>query len=186
MSVYGCTFKGLHSYHDLGLIMRSVDRNLRTAIKRHQVDIPFLDGKIDTQGDEDEVYDNKPINISFTYNHSSLEELRRKDREVAQWLSGRGKLLFDDEPGVYYDAKVYNVIPLDQSRLGRMMFNVEFECYPFALGPLQSIPHVITVQGQQLTVNVDGNRRTGGVITLTNVGSSTINRFKIVRERRKS
>jgi len=183
MSSYGLKFKEKHSYNELGLIMRSVDRSLLPAVKRQQVDITFLDGKFDLA--KEPVYDNRVISVVFVYHFKNPADMQNKKRQMAAWLSGFDKLVFDDEPDKYYEAKVFEAVPIEQS-LKRMAVQVGFECKPFALNNQQVQADVITEQGQVTTVHIEGNVRTCGKITLKNMGETEINSFSIRRERLKN
>lgn len=182
MSYYGCTFKGKHSYKDFKLIMRSEDRSLLPQTKVSQVDIPFIDGKFDMR--EEPVYDNRTITVTFTYADMSLEDMHLRKRLVAGWLSGKGQLIFDDEPNKYYEATVFEKISFNQE-LGKASFSVVFECKPFAMQVPIIQSENITRQNQEVVINILGNVRTGGKLTLTNVGTTTINEIKLSRERGK-
>jgi len=182
MSSYGLIFKEKHSYNDIGLIMKSNDRSLLPAVKRQQVDIAFQDGKIDLQ--KEPVYDNRIITVTFAYHFKTLFEMQEKKRQMAAWLSGTGRLVFDDEPNKFYVAKVFESIPIEQS-LRRMAVQVLFECQPFAYSDAIMQVFRITQQGQMVTLDVDGNVRTCGKITLRNTGTSTLNNITFSREREK-
>ncbi len=182
MSSYGLKFKEKHSYKDFGLIMKSVDRSLLPAVKRQQIDIPFIDGKIDLQ--REPVYDNRIITVSFIYHFKDLYDMQAKKRQMAGWLSGSGNLVFDDEPDKFYEAKVFDAIAIEQS-LKRMSVQVAFECKPFALRNTQLQVSVITVQDQRVLINIAGNVKTCGTIVLKNIGTTTITRLKLSRERSK-
>ena len=101
---------------------------------------------------------------------------------MAAWLSGAGKLIFDDEPDKYYEAKVYEAIAIEHM-LRKITVQVVFECKPFALNNAQMNVYQINEQGQQISLNIAGNQKTCGTIILTNTGETTINSFSIRRER---
>lgn len=183
MSSYGLKFKDKHSFNDFGLIMKSVDRSLLPAVKRQQIDITFLDGKYDLQNEP--VYDNRIITVLFVYHFKTLYEMQTKKRQMAAWLSGAvGKLIFDDEPDKFYEAKLYEAVPIEQS-LRRMAVQIAFECQPYACRPAQMQVDIITAQNQKVQVSIDGNVKTCGVIILTNTGTTTLTKFSLRRERLK-
>jgi predicted phage tail component-like protein len=188
MNYYGCTFKGKHSFKDFGLIMKSDDRSVLPATKIAQVDIPFLDGKIDLQ--KEPIYDNRIISVTFNYSFieakypRTLESIHQRKRQIANWLSGQSQLIFDDEPGKFYNAKIFNAIGFEQE-IDSASFSVGFESTPFALNTPLLQTQYITIQGQRVPLDIIGNVKTAGVITLTNVGTTTITNIKIGRERGK-
>lgn len=179
---YGCTFKGKHSYKDYKLIMRSVDRSLLPGNKISQVNISFLDGKQDLR--KEPIYDNRMVSVEFVYLSMDTEYIHARKRLIAGWLSGQGQLIFDDEADKYYNAKVYDGLSLNQE-IGKASFTVNFECEPFALKTPILQTESITTQNQEVIVNIEGNIKTGSLITLTNIGSTTINRIELARERSK-
>ena len=66
-------------------------------------------------------------------NNDNWYELRENAREVADWLSGTGELIFDDEPDKYYMATIYEYIGIEQLHLLPYGGSeVTFECEPFA------------------------------------------------------
>ena len=182
MSSYGFRFKDKHSYTDYGLIMRSKDRSLLPATKRRQINLDFLDGKIDLQ--KEPVYDNRIISVQLVYRFNTLQEMHAKKRQMAAWLSGLDKLVFDDEPDKYYEAKVFDAISIEQS-LKRMVVQVDFECSPFALNNQQMQVNTITEQGQKFNITIAGNIKTCGKLIITNIGDSVINSLTLRRERTK-
>jgi len=179
---YGLTFKGRHSYKEFKLVMRSDDRSLLPPSKVSQVDISFIDGRYDLR--REPVYDNRLITVKFSYIDMDLVNIQQRKRLIAGWLSGQGQLIFDDEPNIFYNAKIYEGISLSQY-FGRSSFDIAFECEPFALNTPNILTEYITMQNQKVNIDIEGNVRTGGKITLTNMGTTTINRIQIARERGK-
>lgn len=162
--------------------MKSVDRSLLPAVKRQQIDITFLDGKFDLQ--KEPIYDNRIITVMFAYSFKTLADMQSKKRQTAAWLSGLDKLVFDDEPDKYYDAKVFEAVPVEQ-KPHVMTVQVGFECQPYAYRNAQLFIKTIAAQNQAVCLSVDGTAKTCGVIELTNNGTTTVNSFSLRRERLK-
>jgi len=170
---YGLIYKNEHSYKDHGLVMQSVDRSLLPAVKRQQVDIPSLDGKYDLQADP--IYDDRIISVSFSAVVNSPEQMQAKKREVAKWLSGRARLIFDDEPWLWNDAKVFEAIAFEQT-FKTLTVTAAFEAKPFAYGKEVIIP--VTAPAA-VKMKYAGNARTPTKITLKNTGSVNISGLSI-------
>jgi predicted phage tail component-like protein len=132
--IYGATFKGLHSYTAFKLTMISDNRTVLSDVVRYTKFIPGY-GSIDFGND---TYNEKPLNVTFTYCASSLEDLQTQMEQIGGWLYNDGAyhdLIFDDAPLRKYKAKVTSKVNLKQGDLiGEL--SVEFTCnppYPYAL-----------------------------------------------------
>jgi predicted phage tail component-like protein len=173
-------FKNAHSYNDHKLIMQSTERNLLPEVKRQQVDILSIDGKFDLQTGTP-VYENRIITVRLTYQFTNLPDLTAKRREVAQWLSGRGHLIFDDEPSKYYDAKVFSAIAVVQT-FKTLTLDVAFECKPFAYGATVTTP--ITLGATALSYA--GNMKSPTLIRIENTGTIAVSQITITAVNRAS
>lgn len=162
--------------------MKSQDRSLLPATKISQVDISFLDGKFNLS--KEPVYDNRTITVNMSFVSSNLEYIQNKKREIAGWLSGGGQLVFDDEPNKFYNANIFQSLSFAQDN-GRVDFSISFECESFALSSPIIQSEIITNQNQKCITNIVGNVKTSGIITLTNLGNTTLNSIKLSRNRGK-
>lgn len=125
----GFTFNNRHS-GDMGVYFRSVDRTVRPEKRSYAYTIPGRSGAYRV---EDGTYEDRVIRcqLSFLGQESTRESLRERVREVAAWLSGTGKLVFDDEPGAAYLATVTEAVSLEQIAYAGFC-DVHFLCEPFA------------------------------------------------------
>ncbi|MFT9496605.1 distal tail protein Dit [Anaerosolibacter sp.] len=173
----GLKFKDTHS-SQYGLIVRSVDRNVLPPLKRREIEIPGKHGTYDFDGN---VYEKRTISIEFGVVHYNFQDLRNKIRLIAAWLSGKGKLVFDDEPDKYYDAKIYQNVPLEQI-ISSGRFSVIFECQPFALS--EDIENVATITSNNYNMIIENNGtiETPCIIELKNTGTSTITQITITKK----
>ncbi|GMQ61207.1 MULTISPECIES: distal tail protein Dit [Vallitalea] len=175
--MYGLIFNNIHS-DTYNLIMRSVDRQLlpvrdKTSIK--------VSGKAGT-ANFDNNYNNRFITIELGFEFSSLQELQLRKREIAKWLSGYGKLQFDDEPDKYYTGRIYNAISFEQD-YQLASFQVVFECDTFAYGSQVNINNVFNDNSHTIDITYNGTAETEQVIKVKNIGSNSINGFKIKIEK---
>lgn len=126
----GFKFNGKHSYFDLGVIAKSINRGLLPGKIKRDLSIPGKHGTYDFGGN---VFEKRIITVGIQYSGGSFFGLRTKARELAAWLSQTEEcqLIFDDESDKYYMAKIYNQIDFESFfKLGKITVN--FECQPFA------------------------------------------------------
>lgn len=169
----GFTFNNTHS-GTMGVVFRSVDRTLLPAKRVTQYTIPGKSGTYDIE----DGYENREIvcEVSFIGEGYNYPGVRSRARAVAGWLSGEGLLVFDDEPGKAYSAKVVSGISIEQIAItGRC--EVVFSCAPFAesleynqqaVGSV-SLPHTepVIVNGSQETDCLIYITARGKITTLT-------------------
>lgn len=126
----GFSFRGRHS-SSLNIGVRSADRTMRPPRRRAGNAVP---GKHGIPFDKDEVYENRQIQMVIALiNNDNWSDLRESVREVAEWLNGEGRLIFDDEPDKYYYASIYDGVGLEQMNLLPVGgAEITFEAMPFA------------------------------------------------------
>ena len=94
-------------------------------------------------------------------------------------------LIFDDESDKAYNAAVYSYVGIEQVELlpkGRL--NVIFECQPFAESleyQQVNIPSIIT-NAYDVPITVAGTSETGCIITIKNIGATSISGITIARK----
>lgn len=125
------TFRG-QSASDFGLRVKSKSRPILPTFQQKYVQVAGRDGSYDFSGNE---LDDRIIEITCAFIENSVGDLRYKARLLAKWLFGTGnskdRLIFSDEPDLYYNAKLNNKIDLEQTAtMGE--FNLIFRCEPFA------------------------------------------------------
>ncbi|MCI8554151.1 MAG: hypothetical protein HFJ80_04310 [Clostridiales bacterium] len=166
----GFTFRGKHCYNDYGLVMRSKDRTVLPSRRKRQLEIPLRHGMYDFEGS---TYNDRVIQVDCFLDGGSGPELRRKIRRIALWLSEPGRLRFDDEPELSYQARIYSAISLEQV-LAAGLFSLLFECRPFARGAEMSVSAPITKSGQQVGISYGGTQPAGCRIVIENTGTTTV------------
>lgn len=127
----GFSFKGVHSSSvDIGC--SSVDRSIRPAVRTDEIIISGAHGSF--MSTDDVVYENRQITMRIYLVGDGGVDIRIKARVVSEWLSGYGKLIFDDEPDKFYMAKITDPIGIEQSPLLPQLGHTDilFECLPFA------------------------------------------------------
>ncbi len=177
----GFTFRDIHSSNfDIGA--RSVDRSLIPGMRKNEFSIPGRHGTVDYGAN---TYDKRSISLQLgLMKNADHEALRQTARDVAKWLSGKGMLIFDDEPDKAYDAALYSYVSLDQVELlpvGRLV--VVFECQPFAESiNYQQVNTDITTNNKEIAVSVSGTSETPCIITIKNTGATNVENITIRRK----
>ena len=171
----GFTFCGKHSYRDFGIVMKTKNRSMLSDRRRRQEEIAGMHGVHMYEG---ETYNIKLYELSCFIEASSAEDLRRKERKVAAWLTQTGKLSFDDEPGVSCTAKIYSSIgPEEYLHAG--VFPLIFECDPIARGEKHVVRTHFHQSGERLSVPYEGEAPAPCRIILRNAGSVDISGLTI-------
>lgn len=90
----------------------------------------------------DETYEDITIPVSMNYVRAPFY-VARQFREIKNWLSGSGKLIFTDDSEVFYRVKTIEVS--DGKRRGRVGVDLEadFTCDPFSYYESGSLEHSI-------------------------------------------
>lgn len=108
-----------------------------------------------------------------------------RQSQIYNWLKPTlpaGILIFDEIPDRFYYAKLSSKLTPEQfNRYG--IFELTMKCTdPFAYGPEQIHETIITASPTLINIESLGTEPTPPYIELTNVGSTTINRFKLQAE----
>lgn len=175
----GFMFNNRHS-REMGVVFRSTDRTLLPAKRVTQYTIPGKSGTYDIE----DGYENREISceVSFVGEDYQYPGVRTRARAVAGWLSGEGLLVFDDEPGKAYNAKVISGISIEQIAVtGRC--EVVFLAGPFAesLDYNQQTVNSVSLPHTE-KVNVNGTQETDCLIYITargNITDLTVTRIKV-------
>ncbi|MCL2248679.1 MAG: phage tail family protein [Oscillospiraceae bacterium] len=173
----GFFFSNRHS-SDFWLAMEDARRPLLPAKRQNTMQIAGRDGTLSLG---DETYETSPIPVDICFISDNVENLQKVAREIAHWLSGKGRLIFDDEPDKHYQAVVYGQIDTEQLiRFKRA--TVTFECQPAARSNRlnQELSNGIA-SGHTTLIENSGTHHTGGTIMITNTGNVAINNIRITR-----
>lgn len=174
----GFTFCGVHS-GAFGIGFASRDRQLLPAKRKNELVIAGRDGLYD-QGNA--TYDVRQISLDCSFAVDAPADIPARARAVAAWLSQRGELEFDDEPGVFYTAEVVDGVSLTRAmRVGQ--FTLVFRCGPLAHSVERQADGVFAASGDEIAVQVSGTAETPCRIILTNIGDTTIGTLRVSRRR---
>ena len=174
----GFHFRGISS-RDFGIYFTSTDRQMLPAKRKNQIQIAGRDGLYYQGGD---TYDLRQITIDCAFVADSVDNIAAHSRRVAAWLSQKGELEFEDEPGVFYTAEAVGGISLTRAlRVGA--FTLTFQCDPLAHSVERQEEGVFTKQNDEMTVTVRGTADTPCRIVLKNTGDTVIRSLRISRRK---
>lgn len=173
----GFFFNNKHS-KEFDIAMEQAGRGLLPSLRRNDYEITGKHGTIDYGN---ETYNTRQIPIDIAFISENVSDLQLKARDVAYWLSGKGMLIFDDEPDKAYDAKVY--VAVDAEQLIRCKrASVTFECQPFAYSINYFQNNYSGVKNyQEMEVTSKGTQPTPCIIIIKNTGTINISNISITR-----
>ena len=177
----GFTFRNIHSStYNIGV--KSDDRSLLPELRKNEFFIPGRHGTVDFGLN---TYEKRIITVEIgLMKNADWSALRATARDVADWLSGKGRLVFDDEPARAYNASVYASISINQIQaLPAGIINVAFECQPFAedINYNQSLT-TLSTDPQDISIVSAGTQEAPCLIYITNKGVTNITGIKIQRK----
>lgn len=180
------SFKGKSS-KDFGIYVVEDDRVLKPELSNNEIVVPGRNGSYDFGNN---TYRNRPITLHLgILGDYTAYELRKKIRDISAWLDGRGKLIFDDEPELFYDAKIYEFIPFkiygtNDFRDGSFnagIATVNFSCFPFAMSEIKTL----NLHAGHNSISYAGSAKMPTIIKIKNVGSTTIKTIQITQLKNK-
>lgn len=169
----GFAFKGVHSSR-FGIVYRPESRMLMPTARRNVIAVPGRSGVYtQTYGDYDERVES--FVCGFIKRGTTLPATTA--RQIAGWLSGTGKLVFDEEPDLYYLATIIDAPPLSLHR-NYAEFTITYTANPpFAL----SDEKTVALNGGG--VSYPATERTPTVLTIRNNNATPISNVHIVIRR---
>lgn len=124
------------------------------------------------------VYEDRTIDVDFYTYAPTFEAFRYSIRDIAKWLSRKGRIVFTDEPDKYYIGRVYVSPMLDQSVISAGRFTASFLCEPFAYGAADSFGKTDNLT-MELPVDYKGTHSACCKIIIRNTGTTPIINPKI-------
>lgn len=151
--------------------MKSKNRQALPATNDVYLQVPARDGSYLVARE----LNDRIIDVQCAVLKTSLGDLRTAMRNISAWLNTRSKvqLIFDDEPGKYYLAKLSGPIDINQTfTLGE--FGLKFRCEPYAYAIATTLVQALD------TVFLFPNYPTPAAIGLSNLGTApTFPKFTI-------
>ena len=164
------SFKGIHA-SKFNIAAESI-RPLAPDLRRNDYMILSRHGTIEHAGTPGTstlgTYANRQIAVDIVFVNTGFS------REIAEWLNGKGRLIFDDEPDKYYDATIYTAIHA-QELVRAKKAQIIFECFPFA----KSVK--LNVANKPGIIATNGTWETPVIIRMQNTGAGAIRDIMITR-----
>lgn len=127
--VRGFIFNGvtIDNYADNDIYLLDVNRNATPALTRYDFIVPKRHGSISYNNR----YEDKYIDVVIGIYAKTVQERRQKQRNLLQnFIDVEGKLIFLDEPNLFYIAKVYDEIQVQEGDVFTEI-GISFKCSPF-------------------------------------------------------
>lgn len=179
----GFTFRNKHS-SELGLVMVTKSRPILPERRSKPLELPNADGSMEYAAANEygrAFFKNRTFTVGLCLYASDIYDMERKLSRVAVWLSGNGRLWFDDMPSVYWEAAVIGQIDYAPEQSGtKAVLSVSFDIKPFSAaffdvlsGPKLGDPvmlgaHIKLGDETTFTFSVSG----GGSFTVLNAGTA--------------
>ena len=133
----GFTFKDRHS-SEFGVTVRTKSRPITAGLKSFTADLPYRDGEYDFSAANPQGrahYAKRIFVMSLSLRADNLGALQGKISKLALWLTGSGKLIFDDLPLVVWNGTVTDEIVYMPEHGGtKAEVEVSFSAEPFGEG----------------------------------------------------
>lgn len=191
--MFSFNFLGKDSYEDFGIEIYNRPVN---PLPERNVDFIPIPGRSGSLTIDYKTYNDSTIAINcFLRNQENYQE---QFKLIKQWLSsGKGDLIFSDEPSLKYIAFCVNKIDFTQPYVNFGEFAIVFECKPFKYlvnnnlitmiasgtifnpGTVNSKP-VIKIYGSgDITLNINGNAISlGGIIDYVTINTDLQDCYK--------
>lgn len=154
--MYGFSFKGMHS-DNFNVFAKTVSRDVLPTPKFYEYDLPNMDGSIDfsvANIDGRVKYNDRLFDVELLLQSKNLMDLQKDMSKLVSWLNGYGKLIFDDLPDVYWNAKVIQNISYTPYTPNNTKLNVTFKCEPFSYG-LETIQNNYSLSAGTNSVSIE-------------------------------
>lgn len=162
----GFSFKGVHS-SKFGIYTQDQSRTLLPPKREGKITIPGRSGYYDDVG---AVYDERAESVLCSFVCPEGKTVPEVCREIAYWLSGSGRLIYDKEPDKYYTARLSGGPPMSQHlKYGEFTITWSYNP-PLAFG--KTITQQIT-NGENV-IAYQGTAETPCVIVLRNTSETDV------------
>lgn len=181
----GFTYKNKHC-SEYGITMVTKSRPILPELRSAPMELPNADGSMEYAAANDygrAFYKNRTFTLGLYIRAANIYELEKRLSRIAVWLSGTGRLSFDDMPAVYWNAAVIDQIDYAPECSGtKAVLSVSFDVKPFSTaffdtlnGPrigagIRLDDSVRLDSGKAMVFNVSGS----GTFTVNNIGTAPV------------
>lgn len=124
----GIKFNGTYS-DNLGLRVQVTSNPILPQKRRHQIEIPGMDGVLDFGGNE---FQRKIITMDIGVIKPTRNDYLALRRDLANWLAYKGTLILLEEPNIVYVGEIFNQIDPRKFIVSGATINLSFEVDPYA------------------------------------------------------
>lgn len=175
----GFTFRGTHS-STFGIYTQDQSRTILPSRREGKLAIPGRSGYYD--GAPQGVYDERVEVVLCSFKCPQGGTVPEMCREIAYWLSGTGRLVYDKEPDKYYSAHVSGGPPMAQHlKYGEFTLTWSYNP-PFAYGRTVTQP----IASGENRVAYRGTAEAPCVIVLKNLSGADVQNVTITAIKRRS
>jgi len=162
----GVYFDNIHSFHDLNLILSSVDISPAKP-KTTYIDIPGGDGSLDfTEAHGEVKFKDRECSFVFTVNPAEIMTFEEKKTQVSNILSGtRRKITLDKDADYYYDARITIDDYLQDRNLKQITITATAK--PYKLKQNETVVEVGLTSEEQEVILTNGRKSAIPIITAT-------------------
>ena len=117
----GITFRNKHST-DFGVTVKTKSRSLLPEVKSYTYSVPLTDGEYDLTDCNRygrAFYNSRVFELEPQISADNLTKLERKAAVIAQWLTGKGELIFDDTNAVKWKARCVSGVTFTPEKHGK-------------------------------------------------------------------
>lgn len=172
----GFSFRGVHS-SKFGIYTQDQNRVLVPPRREGKITIPGRSGYYDGVGN---VYNERVESVLCSFVCPEGKTVPEVCREVAYWLSGSGRLIYDKEPDKFYTAKLTGGPPVAY-HLHHGEFTLTWVYNPpFAFGKTVTLP----IASGENAIDYEGTAETPCTIVLRNTSLSDVVNITITAVKR--
>ena len=175
LSETGFTFGGVHSRRDMGLMYAEKEGHIAIPeIKRNSYQIAGMSGTVLMDGEAWQ-----PFNFEGTLYPAeeprTQAEAQAMLRDVAAWLTpGRQQLIFDYEPGIYYEAELTAQSKWSLRNWFGGELQIRFTAQPFARNVTANTGAAELTSSGNVSVTVETGLPAPLELSVENIGSGNI------------
>ncbi|MCH5212269.1 MAG: phage tail family protein [Oscillospiraceae bacterium] len=177
----GFSFKGIHS-RDMGVYASTRSRSALPEVRREAFEADVGDGVTELSANnvyKRFLYKERVFQINVCVSADDIFKLQQRISKVARWLNGSGKLIFDDLPGVYWQASIISPTEFAPEAKGRKaVLTVYFNAQPFSFAEFAAAERIpIGTKYIKLGDHIPIGLKS--MLTVTGTGTQTIKAYNI-------
>lgn len=153
--IEGFSFDGTHISSIEGVFLKAVEKNLTPALRHKTFVVPKRHGSYKHK----DSYEDIKIRVTLIVDASREQDKKLIARKlISPWLSKKGRLIFDDEPTLFYEGEILDQVEFKEENLFDEI-SIIFTCSPFKYEIYQSARDISLLQARGMSIkNMEGMR----------------------------